>query len=67
MDYTMLNSQNQPIEFLAPATVLRGEDGNGAATLVFFFTAWSEPPGWIRVTTFNAVGESDFSDGAVFL
>ena len=67
MQYTMLDSQNQPIGFLAPATVVRGEDANGAATLVFFFAGWSEPPGWIRVTTFNAVGESELSDEAVFL
>ena len=67
MQYTMLDSQNQPIDFLAPATVVRGEDGTGAVTLVFFFAGWSEPPGWIRVTTFNAVGESELSDEAVFL
>ena len=67
MQYTMVNSQNQPLDFLAPATVLRGEDENGAATLVFFFAGWSEPPGWIRVTTFNAVGESGLADEAVFL
>ncbi len=47
--------------------VVRGEDENGAVTLHFFFDDWSEPPGWIRVTTFNAVGESELSEEAVFL
>jgi hypothetical protein len=67
LEYTMVDSQNQPLDFLAPAKVFRREDGSGAATLVFFFAGWSEPPGWIRVTTFNAVGESELSDEAIFM
>ena len=65
--YTMLNPQDEPLEVTTPAMVKRGEDENSAVTLYFFFGDWSELPGWIRVTTFNAVGESDLSEEAVFL
>jgi hypothetical protein len=67
LDFTMVDAQGQPVDFLTPAMVLRGENQNGPVTLVFFFTGWNEPPGWIRVTTFNAVGESELSDEAAFL
>ena len=43
------------------------EEESGAVTLHFSIANWSVPPGWIRVTTFNEVGESDLSDEAVFL
>ena len=67
LEYTMLNPEDEPVEVSTPAVVVRGEDENGAVTLHFFFDDWSEPPGWIRVTTFNAVGESELSEEAVFL
>jgi hypothetical protein len=67
MQYTMSDSLGQPIDFLTPATVLRGADGNGPPTLVFFFTTWAEPPGWIRVSSFNAAGESELSRTAIFM
>jgi len=66
-EYTMVNSQGEPIEILPPATVVWKEDKRGAATLHFIFPSWSEPPGWIRATTFNAVGESELSDEAAYL
>jgi hypothetical protein len=66
-EYTMVNSQGEPLENVSPATLVWKEDGSGAATLDLVFPAWSEPPGWIRVTTFNEVGESDFSDEAAYL
>lgn len=65
--YTMLNPEDEPLAVATPAMVLRGEDENGGVTLHFFFDDWCELPGWIRVTTFNAVGESELSEEAVFL
>jgi hypothetical protein len=67
LEYTMVNSQNEPLEILSPAAVVWKEDNRGAATLYFVFADWTEPPGWIRATTFNAVGESEVSDEAAFL
>jgi len=67
LEFTMVNSRNEPVEVVWPATMVWSEDGSGKVTLDFTFAAWSEPPGWIRVTSFNEVGESEFSDEAVFL
>jgi hypothetical protein len=67
LEFTLVNSRNEPLEMISPATVVRRDGESGAVTLDFTFSNWSEPPGWIRVTTFNAVGESEFSDEAVFL
>jgi hypothetical protein len=67
LDYTMLNSEDEPTEVNGSAAVIRGEDESGAVTLHFLFADWSEPPGWIRVTTFNVAGESELSEEAVFL
>jgi hypothetical protein len=66
-EYTMVSSQGESLEIFSPAAVVWKEDDSGAATLDFVFPAWSEPPGWIRVTTFNEVGESEPSDEAAFL
>lgn len=66
MGYTMVDSQNQPFDDTFDVTVDRGEDGD-SVTLRFTFPKWREPPGWIRVTTFNAAGESELSAEAVFL
>jgi hypothetical protein len=67
LEYTMVSSQDDPVPILSPATVVWERDESGAATLDFVFPNWSEPPGWIRVTTFNEVGESELSDEAAFL
>jgi hypothetical protein len=67
VEYTMVDSRNEPVEIFSPATVVQREDTTGALTLSFVFSTWNEPPGWVRVTTFNAVGESEVSDDAVFL
>jgi len=67
LEFTMVNSRKQPLEVFSPAVEVRREARSGAVTLEFTFSNWSEPPGWIRVTTFNAVGESELSDEAVFL
>ena len=67
LDFTMLNTEGEPIEVLGSAVVTRREEESGAVTLHFSIANWSVPPGWIRVTTFNEVGESDLSDEAVFL
>jgi hypothetical protein len=67
LDYTLLNAAGEPLEVSAPAAVVRGEDGSDAVTVYFALGAWDVPPGWIRVSTFNEVGESDLSDEAVLL
>jgi len=67
LEYTMVNSQDEPIEGLFPATVVWKKDQSGAAKLHFIFPSWSEPAGWIRATTFNVVGESELSDEAAYL
>jgi hypothetical protein len=46
--------------------VVRGRDGD-RAVLYFFLQNWSEPPGWIRASSFNDVGESELSEEAIFL
>ena len=66
MEFTMVNSQNQPVASTNPAVIVRGGDGE-SAVLHFIFTQWAEPPGWIRASSFNAVGESQLSEEAVFL
>jgi hypothetical protein len=66
MEYTLVNSQNQPVTYTHPAVMMRGADGE-SAVLHFIFPQWAEPPGWIRASSFNAVGESDLSEEAVFL
>ena len=67
LEYTMVDARNETVEVLLPATVVWRKDQSGAAKLHFVFPSWSEPPGWIRATTFNAVGESELSDEAAFL
>ena len=67
LEFTMVNSRNQPLAVFAPATVVRRDEKSGAVTLNFILASWNEPPGWIQVTTFNAVAESELSDEAVFL
>ncbi len=66
VEFAMLDSQHQPIEYTFAATLVRGGDGD-SVTLHFVLSTWRELPGWIRASTFNAVGESDLSDEAVFL
>jgi hypothetical protein len=66
MGYTMVDSQNQPFEYTFDVKVVRTGDGDGV-TLRFAFPKWREPPGWIRASTFNAAGESELSEEAVFL
>jgi hypothetical protein len=66
MEYTMVNSQNEPVAYTHPAVMVRGEDGE-SAVLHFIFSQWVEPPGWIRASSFNVVGESELSEDAVFL
>jgi hypothetical protein len=67
VEYTMVNAQGESISDLSLAVVLRGEDENDPVRLHFIFGAWNGPPGWIRVSTFNEVGESDLSEEMVFL
>ncbi len=62
LTYTMLDSQDEILEFWSPVRVERADGESDAVTLRFIFAAWTEQPGWIRVSTFNAVGESDLSD-----
>jgi hypothetical protein len=66
IEYTMVDSQNQPFDFTFDARLVRSEDGDGA-TLQFVFGTWHEPAGWIRASSFNAAGESDLSAESVFL
>ena len=66
MSFTMVDSQNQPVENTFPATVFRGADGD-SALLYFVFQNWGEQPGWIRASSFNVLGESDPSEEAAFL
>jgi hypothetical protein len=47
--------------------VIRGENEDDPVRLHFVLGAWDEPPGWVRVSTFNVVGESDLSEEVVFL
>ena len=67
MEYTMVDAQGETIFASNIAAVVRGEDENDPVKLHFIFAAWVEPPGWIRVSTFNEVGESDLSEEAAFL
>ena len=67
MEYTMVNAEGESILALSPAVVVRSEDENDPVRLHFVFGTWNEPPGWIRVSTFNEVGESDLSEEVVFL
>jgi hypothetical protein len=66
MEFTMVNSQDQPVASYVSALVVRGGDGD-SAVLHFIFPEWAESPGWIRASSFNAVGESELSEQAVFL
>ena len=59
--------QGEPLQIWSPAGIERVEEESGVVRLYFVFANWNEPPGWFRVTTFNAVGESDLSDEAAFL
>jgi hypothetical protein len=67
LEYTMVSSQNQPLEVFNPAVIVHGQGEDGPVTLHFIFAPWSEPPGWVRATSFNAAGESELSAEAVFL
>ena len=67
MDYTMVDAQGQPIPVLNSAVVIRGEGENDPVQLHFIFNRWNDVPGWIRISTFNEMGESDLSEEAVFL
>jgi len=66
LEYTLIDAQNEPVEGTSPAIVVRGRDGD-SAVLYFFLQNWSEPPGWIRASSFNDAGESDLSEEAIFL
>ena len=67
LEYMMLDSQNQPLECWGSATVIREAGNDDAVTLQFIFAGWTEPPGWIRASSFNAVGESELSEQAIVL
>ena len=67
MEYTVQTPEGEPVPVWSRAMIDRGEDGNGPVRVFFVLGAWSEQPGWFRVSTFNAVGESDLSEEAVFL
>jgi len=67
IDYTLLNATGEPLEVSGSAGVVRREDGSDTVTVYFAFGAWDAAPGWIRVSTFNEVGESDLSEEAVLL
>ena len=67
LDFVVLDTEDEPLEVFGSAVVIRGEDESEAVTLHFSFVNWNSPPGWIRVTTFNEVGESDLSEEAVLL
>ncbi len=67
MEYTMLSPEGEPLEVWGHAALDRGEEESSPVRLYFVFGSWSESPGWFRVTTFNAVGDSDLSDEAIFL
>jgi hypothetical protein len=65
--FTMADAEGQPIPVSTCAVLVRGEDEDDPIELHFIFDSWNELPGWIRVSTFNEVGESDLSEEAVFL
>jgi CxxC motif-containing protein len=67
MVYTMVDAQGEPIPVLNSAVVIRGESEDDPVRLHFIFSHWMELPGWVRVSTFNEIGESDLSEEAVFL
>jgi hypothetical protein len=68
IQYSMVDYENQPLSNSSsfPAWVTR-EDDEGGVVIHFTFGNWREPPGWIRASTFNAVGDSELSEEAVFL
>jgi hypothetical protein len=66
IEYTMVDSQNRPLGNSFPAWVTR-DDADGSVVIHLTFSDWREPPGWIRASTFNVVGDSDLSEEAVFL
>ena len=65
--YTLVDSADEAIPSEWPAALVRAQDGSGSVTLTFVFSEWTELPGWVRVSTFNAAGESELSDEAAFL
>ena len=67
IEYMLLDAQNQPAEYTYSAKMVRGAEGVGSATVHFVFPTWPHREGWIRVSSFNPIGESDLSDQAVFL
>jgi hypothetical protein len=67
IEYRIQTPEGEPIPAWSHAAIDRGEGGNGPIRLYFVLGDWSEQPGWFRVSTFNAVGESDLSAESVFL
>lgn len=67
MKYTMVNAEGESTSPSIPAVVIRGESEDDPVRLHFVFGSWSEPPGWIRINTFNEVGESELSEETAFL
>lgn len=67
MEYTLLSPEGDPLLESNYAAIDRREGENGPVRLYFLFGSWRETPGWFRVTSYNAVGESEISAEAVFL
>lgn len=67
MEYTLLSPEGEPLLEGNYAAIDRREGEDGPVRLYFLFGSWREAPGWFRVTSFNAVGESEISAEAIFL
>jgi hypothetical protein len=67
LEFTLLDPDGETTLFSGHAAVDRSQGEDGPVRLYFIFSDWQESPGWFRVSSFNAVGESDLSDEAAFL
>lgn len=67
IEYLKLDAQDQSEPYTYAAKLVRGEAEPGGATIYFVFAPWPHAEGWVRVSTFNAIGESELSDEAVLL
>lgn len=67
LEFWMVTPEEELLQAWSPVWMLRRDEEGDAVTLRFVFAGWTEPPGWVRVSSFNAVGESELSADAVFL
>jgi hypothetical protein len=67
LEYTMVDAEDELLEFWSPFWIERAHGDGEAVIIRIIFAGWTEPPGWVRVSSFNAAGESGLSANAVFV